>query len=107
MSDCVLCHDCLDTGWLQDSEGRSPCPCVSETEPYQLLQAENERLREAAKYDGGCPKDIYDDAKRYCWLRQQEKSIVFFGGGVCVTLYPVYPTEQTLDAVIDEAMKDD
>ena len=41
----ILCPDCNDSGWNEDREGRSPCSCVSETEPYQLLEQENKRLR--------------------------------------------------------------
>ena len=40
----ILCVDCRDSGWNEDREGRSPCTCVSESEPYQLLEAEGERL---------------------------------------------------------------
>ena len=41
----ILCHDCLDTGWLENREdGRYPCTCVSETEPYQELQAKLDAL---------------------------------------------------------------
>jgi len=38
--DNILCVDCLDSGWDEEKEGRSPCACVSETEPYQILEAE-------------------------------------------------------------------
>ena len=35
----ILCADCLDTGWLENrEEGRYPCTCITEMEPYQLLQ---------------------------------------------------------------------
>lgn len=45
----ILCNDCLDTGWIEDREGRSVCSCISETDPYQQLQVEVERLREHHK----------------------------------------------------------
>lgn len=49
MSGEILCDECLDTGWLEDREGRVVCSCVGETEPYQQMQAENERLRDLIK----------------------------------------------------------
>ena len=37
--DGILCHDCRDAGWLENSaEGRYVCPCIRETEPYQELE---------------------------------------------------------------------
>jgi hypothetical protein len=44
---------------------------------------------------------LQPDAERYRWLKRQEKATAWFDGGVCVTLYPVYPKEQALDAAID------
>jgi hypothetical protein len=45
--DGILCHDCMDTGWLENRvEGRYVCPCIRETEPYQELE---QRLSEAKK----------------------------------------------------------
>jgi hypothetical protein len=39
LDDGILCHDCMDTGWLENSvEGRYVCPCIRETEPYQKLE---------------------------------------------------------------------
>jgi len=36
----LVCANCLDTGWLENrEEGRHPCTCMTEAEPYQLLQA--------------------------------------------------------------------
>lgn len=36
----MTCGDCNDTGWLENrEEGRYPCTCMTEAEPYQLLQA--------------------------------------------------------------------
>lgn len=48
----MVCGDCNDTGWLESRvEGRHPCTCMTEAEPYQLLeqqlsaaQADNEQL---------------------------------------------------------------
>jgi cell division protein FtsB len=35
------CSDCQHTGWLENRvDGRYPCACVVEMEPYQLLRAE-------------------------------------------------------------------
>ena len=40
--DDLLCSDCMDTGWLENRvEGKYPCTCVSETEPYQILVQQN------------------------------------------------------------------
>jgi hypothetical protein len=41
----TLCNDCFDTGWSVDREGKSVCACISETEPYQMIEEEVERLR--------------------------------------------------------------
>jgi hypothetical protein len=47
LGDGILCHDCMDTGWLENRvEGRYVCPCIRETEPYQELE---QRLSEAKK----------------------------------------------------------
>lgn len=51
----MVCGDCNDTGWQENAvEGRYPCTCMTEAEPYQLLQAkiteqaaEIERLKTA------------------------------------------------------------
>ena len=61
----VLCEDCLDTGWLHDREGRYVCSCVAETEPYILLKAENERLRETNEAIKRTTKQWRIDAERY------------------------------------------
>jgi hypothetical protein len=43
--DGILCHDCMDTGWLENRvEGRYVCPCIRETEPYQELQQQLSKL---------------------------------------------------------------
>ncbi len=34
----LMCLDCWDSGWNEDREDRSPCTCVSETEPYQMME---------------------------------------------------------------------
>ena len=44
--DGILCHDCMDTGWLENSvEGKYVCPCIRETEPYQELQKQLTALK--------------------------------------------------------------
>lgn len=63
MSD-VLCNDCLDTGWQWDREGRTPCSCVSETEPYQLLKEENERLSKCCTQRGARMQIMREFIKR-------------------------------------------
>jgi len=36
----MVCADCNNTGWLENrEEGRYPCTCMTEAEPYQLLEA--------------------------------------------------------------------
>lgn len=46
-----VCDECCDktgapTGWVENRvEGRVPCACVSESEPYQILQRERDELR--------------------------------------------------------------
>jgi len=46
----MVCGDCDDTGWLENrEEGRYPCTCMTEAEPYQLLQA---KVAEAARDNG-------------------------------------------------------
>jgi len=47
----MTCEDCNDTGWLENrEEGRYPCTCMTEAEPYQLLRAECDALKaECAK----------------------------------------------------------
>ena len=49
--DDLLCSDCMDTGWLENRvEGKYPCTCVSETEPYQILVQQNsEQASEIAR----------------------------------------------------------
>lgn len=43
----LVCGDCDGSGWLENSvEGRYPCTCMTEAEPYQLLQSQ---LAEAMK----------------------------------------------------------
>lgn len=40
-----VCGDCDGTGWQENRvEGRYPCTCMTEAEPYQLLLAELDRL---------------------------------------------------------------
>ncbi len=42
----MVCSDCLDTGWLYNRvEGRYPCTCMTEAEPYQMLE---ERIKRGA-----------------------------------------------------------
>ena len=57
----ILCPDCNDTGWLENRvEGKYPCTCMTECEPYQLLEAENKTLRGvyyAAEYVLGSYQD--------------------------------------------------
>lgn len=44
---CDVCSP-EDYGWQHNRvEGRVPCICMEEAEPYQILKAEIERLREA------------------------------------------------------------
>ena len=50
----LVCGDCDGSGWLENRvDGKHPCTCMTEAEPYQLLQdkllqvqADNARLRE-------------------------------------------------------------
>ena len=45
-----VCGDCDGTGWQYNRvEGRYACTCMTEAEPYQLLEAEVERLTTASK----------------------------------------------------------
>lgn len=54
LSDGAVCGDCDGSGWLENRvEGRYPCTCMTEAEPYQLLaeqlaaeQLNNKLLRE-------------------------------------------------------------
>ena len=40
LRDGMVCGDCNDTGWLENrEEGRYPCTCMTEAEPYQILEA--------------------------------------------------------------------
>ena len=40
LRDGMTCGDCNDTGWLENrEEGRYPCTCMTEAEPYQILEA--------------------------------------------------------------------
>lgn len=43
------CHDCQDTGWLEDRTGRYPCTCFTECEgsPYDVEVQKVKVLREA------------------------------------------------------------
>lgn len=42
----MTCGDCNDTGWLENrEEGRYPCTCMTEAEPYQILLAERDALK--------------------------------------------------------------
>jgi len=39
------CHDCQDSGWLLNRvDGKYPCTCLTETEPYRLLKQERDAL---------------------------------------------------------------
>ena len=63
--DDLLCSDCMDTGWLENRvEGKYPCTCVSETEPYQILVQQNsEQAAEIARLKaviGEC-KEVLED----------------------------------------------
>jgi len=41
----VVCGDCDGSGWLENRvEGRHPCTCMTEAEPYQLLIEQNAEL---------------------------------------------------------------
>lgn len=70
LSDGAVCGDCDGSGWLENRvEGRYPCTCMTEAEPYQLLaeqlaaeQLNNKLLREALEavikvhwYESGIP----------------------------------------------------
>ena len=45
LRDGMVCADCQDTGWLENrEEGKYPCTCMTEAEPYQLLKAECDEL---------------------------------------------------------------
>ena len=47
----MTCADCNDTGWLENRvEGKIPCTCMTEVEPYQLLQAKLVELTDKLKY---------------------------------------------------------
>jgi hypothetical protein len=36
-----VCADCNDSGWLENRvDGRYPCTCMTESEPYQLLESQ-------------------------------------------------------------------
>lgn len=49
----MVCADCQDTGWLENRvEGKYPCTCMTEAEPYQLLKAERDDL--AAQVEKMC-----------------------------------------------------
>lgn len=41
----VVCDDCDGTGWLENRvDGRHPCTCITEAEPYQILEAKQARI---------------------------------------------------------------
>lgn len=41
----VVCGDCDGSGWLENRvDGRHPCTCMTEAEPYQLLIEQNAEL---------------------------------------------------------------
>jgi hypothetical protein len=48
----LVCGDCDGSGWLDNAvEGRYPCTCMTEAEPYQLLQQQlAECKKDAEKY---------------------------------------------------------
>lgn len=65
LNDGAVCGDCDGSGWLENRvEGRYPCTCMTEAEPYQLLaeqlatsqaelaaeQLNNKMLREALEF---------------------------------------------------------
>ena len=44
------CADCQDTGWLENRvEGKYPCTCMTEMEPYQLLESKIAELESDAR----------------------------------------------------------
>lgn len=46
----LVCGDCDGSGWLENRvEGRYPCTCMTEAEPYQLLEAQNLALMAACE----------------------------------------------------------
>ena len=45
-----VCDDCDGSGWQENAvEGRYPCTCMTEAEPYQLLAARAQKMQEALK----------------------------------------------------------
>ena len=50
----MTCGDCNDTGWLENrEEGRYPCTCMTEAEPYQLLEAERDDWKSRYESNAG------------------------------------------------------
>lgn len=44
------CADCQDTGWLENRvEGKYPCTCMTEMEPYQFMEARAEAAEQRVK----------------------------------------------------------
>lgn len=77
----LVCGDCIDgSGWQENAvEGRYPCTCMTEAEPYQLLQEqlaacqkERDDLREIVKYiTDEKTKDLID------YLRNDKNAAAF------------------------------
>jgi hypothetical protein len=67
-----MCLDCQDTGWLENRvEGKYPCTCISETEPYQQLLAKVNELgsfiKRHAPKPNGIPSSNYSKRDALLW----------------------------------------
>lgn len=53
----VVCGDCDGSGWLQNRvEGRYPCTCMTEAEPYQIIKKQRDELLSALERIKALPK---------------------------------------------------
>lgn len=63
-----VCGDCDGTGWRHNRvEGRYPCTCMTEAEPYQLL---NDMLEKIARVASGEDQVADDDTEGMRWIQQ-------------------------------------
>ena len=109
--DGLLCADCMDTGWLENRvEGKYPCTCVSETEPYQILVQQNsEQASEIARLNAVIAKCslTLDGMKAWFAAEENHEGTTFYGRVEMCNLVQIQ-TAEALAAIkeIDHALQD-
>lgn len=108
--DDLHCHDCGDTGWQEDREGRSLCSCIAETDAGRELAAllattqaardvlaERQRQIEVEGFDAarddeyhGCELAAAAACYALCDTLEHVKSLRIGGAGVSIWPFPLH-----------------